>query len=260
MSTKQNKVTVTIQENKLTTSTINEMWKLYQKCYYCDYETFIEKLKTANYISFYKQGNRMVGFICIETVRQHLHGRNYLLMRFGQVIIDKAFRGKSLIPITGAKLCRLFWKDFLFGQTYFWADALTYKSYLVFAKTLEEFYPSYKQPTPYPVKDVIDFIGTNRYGENYNSTLGTVRKSFKFVNDFATEVQAKYREDKDIQFFANVNARHREGHGLITIAPVSLKNLLQLAKRYVQKYMPLTRWIQHRQKTKNTQNGQLIID
>lgn len=259
MSAKKNKVTVTIQENNLGTSTINEMWQLYQKYYFCDYDTFIERLETVKYVSFYKKANRIVGFIGIEVVRQHLHGRNYLLMRFGQVIIDKAFRGKSLIPITGAKLCRLFWKDFLFGHTYFWADTLTYKSYLVFAKTLEEFYPSYKQPTPYQVKDVIDFIGTNRYGGNYNSALGTVCKSFKFVNDFTTEVQAKYREDKDIQFFANVNARHREGHGLITIAPASFRNLLQLAKRYVQKYMSLTRWIQRRQKRDN-QNGQLIID
>ena len=130
----------------------------------------------------------------------------------------------------------------------------------MFAKTLEEFYPSYKQPTPYQVKDVIDFIGANRYGADYNPALGTVFKPFKFVNDFTTEVQAKYKEDKDIQFFASVNARHQEGHGLITIAPASLKNLLLLAKRYVQKYMSLTRWLQRRQKARNHRDGQLIVD
>jgi len=232
MSTKQNKIIVTIQENKLASSTISEMWQVYQKCYHCDYDTFIEKLKTSNYISFYKQGGKIVGFICIEAVRQHLHGRNYLLLRFGQVIIAKAFRGKSLIPITGAKLCRLFWKDFLFGHTYFWADALTYKSYLVFAKTLEEFYPSYKQPTPYQVKDVIDFIGANRYGVDYNPVLGTVFKPFKFVNDFTTEVQAKYKEDKDIQFFASVNARHQEGHGYCNWLSDMYKNICLLLVGY----------------------------
>ena len=122
MSTKQNKITVNIQRSKLTATTTEEMWQLYRKCYHCDYDTFLEKLKTSNYISFYKQAERIVGFICIEAVRQHLHGKNYLLLRFGQVIIDKAFRGKSLIPITGAKLCRLFlerffiWTHLLLGR------------------------------------------------------------------------------------------------------------------------------------------------
>ncbi len=250
----QKKITVTIQKNELRAATIYEMWTLYQNCYHCDYETFIKKLKTSNYISFYKQADKIIGFICIEAVRQELGGRNCLLLRFGQVMIDRAHRGKSLIPITGVKLFRLFWKDFLFGQTYFWADALTYKSYLVFAKTLTEFYPSYQQTTPYQVKEVIDFIGTTRYGKDYNPILGTVYKHFKFVNDFTTEVQTKYREDKDIQFFASVNARHEEGHGLITIAPASLKNLILLAKRYVQKYMTIGN------RMKRRQSRQLIIE
>lgn len=260
MAPKKDKIKVSIQKNELTASTISEMWQLYQNCYNCDYPTFIRKLETCDYISFYKKAGQIVGFICIEAVRQRLQRRNYLLLRFGQVIIGKEHRGKSLIPITGAKLGRLFWKDFLFGHTFFWADALTFKSYLVFAKTLTEFYPSYRQPTPYSVKDLIDFIGTNRYGKDYNPALGTVYKHFKFVNDYTTEVQPKYIADKDIQFFTSVNARHREGHGLITIAPASLKNLSLLVKRYVKKYIAIPAKFKQLRQMIIRQDNQLITE
>ena len=206
MNSKQKKLSVTIQKNELSIATIHQMWQLYKDYYHSTYDTFVEQLTTYQYLSFFKQEEQLVGFACIETIRQPLHGRNYLFIRFGQAIIDPAFRGKALIPITAAKLSRLFWKDFLFGQAYFWANTLTYTSYLVFAKTLSSFYPSYKHPTPYAVKDLIDFIGLKQYGEDYNPALGTVHTSFKVVNDFTTEVQTKYLEDKDIQFFTSLNA------------------------------------------------------
>ena len=66
---------------------------------------------------------------------------------------------------------------------YFWCDALTYKSYLVFAKTLHEFYPTYKIGTPTVVKQVMDFIGQTHYTDAYCPDSGNVSKPVNYVSD-----------------------------------------------------------------------------
>ena len=124
-------------------------------------------------------------------------------MYFGQTVIKSEFRGKSLIPLTGAKLCLKYWKDLLLGNAYFWADSLTYKAYLVFAKTLDEYYPSYKYQTPKSIKDLFDNIGQKYYGDTYCPQSGTVKKDTVFVKDPTVRITRKYQLDADINFFVN---------------------------------------------------------
>ena len=206
----------------------------------------------------YKIGTKIVGFIGIKIDRQLLQGQNYLMIQFGQAVIDRTYRGMSFLPVTITKLFAIFWRDFLFGHTYFWAEVLTYNSYLAFAKPLPFFYPSYRHPTPYEIKEMIDSVGSKQFRAKYNPVLGTICNPFNVVNDFSTEIQTKYLEDKDINFFTSINARHEEGHGLITIAPANTRNLYSILKRYVMKYLLPHFWFPRMSLKKEKPKNQLI--
>ncbi len=169
--------------------------------------------------------------------RVNIEGQNNLLIYFGQTIIEKAFRGKSLIPVTGAKLCFKFLRELLFSKVYFWADALTYKAYLVFAKTLNEYYPSRQAKPPVIVHKLVDFIGEKHYPESYCPKSGTVKKSKRLVADPTVNIHQSDLKDADVKFYLEANPNCKKGHGLITIAPVNRKNISLLLQRYLKRLL-----------------------
>lgn len=232
---KKAKIQVTISSNELTATTKEEMWKVYQKYYNYSREYFMQRIDSNNYFSFYKLNGRIVGFTGLRINRTEVCEKESLLIYFGQTIIDKKHRGNALIPRTAFKLFLRYWKDLLKGRIYVWADALTFKAYLVFAKTLKEFYPSYRSSMPAHIKELINFVGDEYYGSAFCVNTGTVRKDSVFVNDPTTMIDVQTEKDKDVLFYESSNPDYIKGHGLITFAPIHRKNYLALILKCIKK-------------------------
>lgn len=238
---KNSKITVSIVSNELSPAVKEEMWNVYQMYYDYSKTYFMQRIEKNNFFSLYKNGDQIVGFTGLRIDRTRINGRKRLLIYFGQTIIDTDYRGRSLIPTTGAKLCLKYLPEILTSKTYFWADCLTYKAYLVFAKTLEVYYPSYKNEKCQDTQDVIDFIGETHYSNSYCRQTGTVEKEAVVVNDPNTQIPYKYRKDPDINFYAGANPLFMEGHGLITLGPVTWNNFGNLMSRLVNKVLGMSR-------------------
>ena len=231
------KVKVNIVENILSPSVKEEMWQLYRPYYNYSKAYFMQRIQKNDYYSFYRVKGELVGFTGLRVSRANVDGEKQLLIYFGQTVIHDDFRGKSLIPVTGIKLCMKFWRELLQRKLYFWADALTYKAYLVFAKSVDEMYPSIRYPMKSLVKNLIDFIGDTYYQGTYSIQTGTVQKDTVWVNDTTTQIPIKYQSDLDIRFYQQANPLYMEGHGLITLAPMNRKNIWMLIYRYFRKAM-----------------------
>lgn len=238
---KKAKITVSIVSNELSPAVKEEMWNVYHKYYDYSKAYFMQRMEKNNFYSLYKNGEEIVGFTGLRIDRTSVNGRKRLLIYFGQTIIDTEHRGKSLIPTTGAKLCLKYWPEMLTSKTYFWADCLTYKAYLVFAKTLEVYYPSYKNEKCQDVEAVIDFIGETHYRDTYCRATGTVQKESVVVSDPNIKIPHKYRQDPDINFYVASNPLFMEGHGLITLGPVTWKNFGNLMGRLANKVLGMGR-------------------
>ena len=201
-------------------------------------KTFCGVSPANSHYAVFTCGGDVVGFSGLRIDRVSIGGVRRLLIYFGQVVIDEPFRGKSLIPMVAAKLCMKYWKDLLFTRLYFWADCLTYKAYLIFAKTIDQCYPTYRYAMPADHREIIHYIGNKYYRDSYNPASGTVHKDRKLVCDPAARIARKYTQDKDILFFTKANPLHTEGHGLLTLAPMNRCNLRMLFARYIRKAGP----------------------
>lgn len=232
---KKAKIKVSIVGNELSPAVKEEMWEVYSKYYDYSKAYFMGRMEKNNHFSLYTVENKIIGFTGLRINRTTINGRKRLLFYFGQTIIDANYRGKSLIPTTGAKLCLKYLPEMLSSKTYFWADCLTYKAYLVITKTLENGYPSYKNNQLGDEKDVVDYIGKTHYGNAYCPQTGTVKKDAQVVNDVNTQIPFKYRQDPDINFYVKANPLYIEGHGLIALGPVTFTNFTILLKRLAQK-------------------------
>ena len=231
------KIKVSITTNELTEQVKNDMWVVYQQYYNYDRPYFMSRIDSNNYFSFYLVEGRIIGFTGLRINRTEVEGRECLLIYFGQTVIDKQYRGYALIPRTAAKLLLKYWKDLLQGRIYVWADALSYKAYMVFAKTIGEYYPSYKASTPKHVQALINFVGEEYYGENFCQQSGTVVKNTVFVNDASTIIDTQREKDKDVLFYAASNPNYIKGHGLITLAPMHSRNYLIMLVKCIRKLL-----------------------
>ncbi|MEZ5038793.1 MAG: hypothetical protein R2828_02845 [Saprospiraceae bacterium] len=233
---KKNKIKVSIVSNELSPAVKEEMWDVYSKYYDYSKAYFMERMEKNNFFSLYTVEGKIVGFTGLRINRTTINGKKRLLIYFGQTIIDSNYRGKSLIPTTGAKLCLKYLPEILSAKTYFWADCLTYKAYLVFAKTLENYYPSYKNDQVDDEKAVVDYIGQTHYPDTYCPKTGTVLKDSVVVTDTTTmQLPFKYHQDKDINFYTKANPFFEKGNGLITLGPVNFANFTILLKRMLRK-------------------------
>ena len=229
------RIKVNIVSNKLTETIKEQMWNLYRQYYHYTKADFMQRVEKNNFYSFYTSGDKIIGFTGLRINQSRINDKKQFLVYFGQTVVHEDFRGKSLIPVTGAKLCMKFWKEMLLSDVYFWADSLTYKAYLVFAKTVEVMYPSRKRFMPTQVKTIIDHIGKIHYGNTYCPKTGTVQKQKVLVNDTTMHIPQKYRADEDIRFYLKSNPLFEEGHGLLTITPMNRTNIGNLMGRYLRK-------------------------
>ena len=228
-------INIRIEANQLSEQVKNQMWEVYQNYYHYSYKEFIGKMAKSTHYAFYYADNKLVGFTGLRINRVNIDGKKRLLMYFGQTVVERAYRGINLIQITGMKLILKYFSDVIRGNAYYWCDALTYRAYLVFAKSIRDFYPSHRHATPTATRQLMDRMGEMHYGESYQAASGTISKTVKYVNDHTVEASASDLEDDDINFYVNANPAYVSGNGLLVMAPINFRNTWHLINRFFKK-------------------------
>ena len=235
-------IRVRIVRNQLDAETKARMWAIYRQYYQYSEASFMARIATNTHYAFYWAGDQLVGFTGLRLDRLQGQDRPRLLIYFGQTVVEAAYRGRSLLHATGT---RLVWRCLPFllrgGRLYWWCDALTYRSYLAFAKSLKTFFPSRHQATPPAIQELFDYLGQAHYAGTYCPQRGTVAKPARYVSDRSVALRPADLADPDIAFYAQANPLHGEGHGLLTLAPVTGANLLRLTQRLLRRAFKPTR-------------------
>jgi hypothetical protein len=245
---KTQKVKITIRKNNFSRKTKEEMWEVYQTYYTYQREAFMQRIAQNTHFAMYHVNGKLIGFTGIRIDRQRIEGKKRLFIYFCQSVIEQAFRGKSLIQQTGLRLIGRLAGELLTCKAYFWADASTYRAYLVFAKSLQEYYPCRTSPTPTPVKSMVKYLGERHFGDTYSSITGTIHKPAHYVNDFSLSISTEKLSDPDIRFYLGANPLHNQGNDLLVMAPVSRGNVGRLLRRFLKKawrFQPFFAWKGH---------------
>ncbi|MDP5171255.1 MAG: hypothetical protein NWR72_13505, partial [Bacteroidia bacterium] len=167
------KITVSITPNQLTESQIATMWQIYQKYYQYTQESFVARTSQSTHFAFYHDGEELVGFTGLRLNESQIGGKPHAFIYFGQTVLEKAYRGRSLLQATGTKLVLKYARFLLTGKVFWWCDALTYRSYLAFARSVSEYYPSRHNPLPPQIREVFDHLGETYYADTYQRATCT---------------------------------------------------------------------------------------
>lgn len=229
------KTKVLIRSNQFSEAEKEAMWGIYRHYYHYTKAYFMDRLQQQDQFVLFMRGEQLVGFTGMKIRKVKIAGKWCRLIYFGQAVLHPSARGKSLFSAAAFMLCWKYWKDLLLGRICFWCDALSYKSYLLFAKSVESYYPNYQQATPGRINTIIRYIGEAHYADSFCTQTGTVRKTQNYVDDPTVLVSPQDLNDPDIHFYIQRNPGYQSGNGLITVAPITYKDLYLLAGRFLRK-------------------------
>jgi len=172
----------------------------------------------------------IVGYLAYHVFQRRLGGRPVQVIR-AESGIRRAYRGRhsGVSWLVGQGL-RLFARSD--RPTYLLSSLVHPSSYLMFARNLDRFWPRPDEPVPPDVLELMLELADDFHLDAVDPRQPLVRKVGWRTRD--TEVEREYWRHCDkpaARFFVGTNPGYGDGHGLLTLAPVSQKVVLQMAGR-----------------------------
>lgn len=97
-----------------------------------------------------------------------------------------------------------------------------------------EFYPCWNRPMPDAVKQTMETLASERFGQEYDRERGVVRFSEpQVLRSENRGIPANRRRDPHVEFFARVNPGHEAGDELVCLTEITDSNLTNAGRRMV---------------------------
>ncbi len=211
------------------------MFDLYIPYHNVDKNLFIDRtINQFTKIVLFRNKKKLVGFCGMRyELLDKIIKTTTSTMYFGQMFIEKEFRGKSLIKKIGFILAIKYKLMHPRTKLFLWGDAIGYKAYLVLAKNFPETYPSPDCPIIPEIKKIRDFLGQKYYTCNYNKELGIVHKTKNRIKCSDAQIKSCDIENPLVEYYIKINKHYKRGDGVLVISPVTVKNIIFSIKEYL---------------------------
>jgi hypothetical protein len=217
----------------LTSTELEEIWALTARYVDTPRQHYESKLLALPEVGLWRvRGGELAGLVSLQVRPVVWQGRTRIIIFTSSVVADERFRGRNLVLRTGLRLLVREKLRRPFAEAYWFFDTFSYKSYLILARNLGEFWPRRDRATPPRTRAFIDSLANERYGADWNQNRGVVHRSgYKHLRPETAPIDASLRSDPDVRFFEAANPGHREGDMLVCLAPLTVRNLLGAIKR-----------------------------
>ena len=172
------------------------------------------------------------GFSTLMQIRTTVDGQPLVAFFSGDTLIDRAYWGETVIPRLWARQVFQLAEAIRDVPTYWYLISSGYKTYRFLPVFFREFYPTYQRPTPPPVKRLLDMLGEQKFGPQYDPRRGIIR----FVDATplrpgVADLTERRLRDPHVAFFVSANPGHVQGDELACLAELSRDNLTPAGRR-----------------------------
>ncbi|HEV2443018.1 MAG TPA: hypothetical protein VGT07_10895 [Steroidobacteraceae bacterium] len=212
----------------LSAEELDEIWELTERYVDTPRPHYERKLLALPEVSLWRaRGRTLIGLAGLDVYPVAWQARTRVVIFTSSVVTDERFRGRNLVLRTGLRVLAREKLRRPLAAAYWFFDTFSYKSYLVLARNLREFWPRRDRPIPPDTLAFIDRLASDRYGSDWNRDTGVVRRSGdKRLRAATAPVDGALLSDPDVNFFEAANPGHREGDMLVCLAPLTAGNLL----------------------------------
>jgi hypothetical protein len=211
----------------LRSAELDEIWTLTERYIEVDRAHYESRLLALPEVGLWRvRGGELAGLVSLDVYTTRWQGRASTIIFTSSVVADERFRGRNLVLKTGLRLLLREKLRRPLVPAYWFFDTFSYKSYLILARNLREYWPRRDTPTPPATAAFIDELATQRYGADWDRDRGVVRRSgYKRLHSTTAPIDGRLQSDPDVRFFETLNPGHREGDMLVCLAPLTARNL-----------------------------------
>ncbi len=181
---------------------------------------------------YWDAADDLVGLITLDLRHETFRGREVVAIYTGNTWIHPNHRGTNIVQRMGARCyveslvrwprARKFW---FFGSN-------SYKSYLVMARNLRDFWPVRHKPTPSWETDYIRHLARAIYHADVEpERLVYEPDGARSFSEDETRVPDKLAADPDVKFFVDRNPNYPRGAKLMCLAPLTWSNWTNVGRR-----------------------------
>ncbi len=171
------------------------------------------------------QGAAVVGYVAFHRFYRTIQGRRTVVIR-AEAGLEPSYRGRGVtmwFGMVGAL------KEKLRHPTlpvYYLGTLVHPSSYHLFYKYFPRLYPSPRRGMPDHILHIASEIVDTFDSSPVDPTDPMIRDVGWITIESSQETSLRQRRDPDIVFFQSRNPGYKDGHGLLTLIPVTLPNVL----------------------------------
>jgi len=217
----------------VTSRTWDEIWGLTQAYYDTDRDYAEGWLRTHQRIGLFRSGDdELVGMASVDVFTETFRGRRLAVIFTSHVLLREEYRGHNLIQRLGLRVFLQTRMRYPLRSIYWFFDTFSYKSYLLLARNLREYWPRHDRPTPDWERGLMAHLSERTYGASWQPQQGiVVRSGRKKLRGEAAPLPADLSDAPDLQFYVRANPGHAAGDMLVCLCPLSLGNWAGVAWR-----------------------------
>ena len=196
------------------------------------WEQFQRDVAEKNWVILMKRSERLVGFSTMLLYETSVDGKPYSIVYSGDTIVAPEAWNTSTLPRAWigsvAKLRTLYSHG-----AYLWLLLTSgFRTYRFLPLFWREFFPRFDFQTPTHWKRLIDCLGSERFGEQFDPATGVVRFQHpQRLRGPLGVIPPGRKSDSHIAYFASRNPSHLAGDELVCLTELSPRNLTPAGSR-----------------------------
>lgn len=179
---------------------------------------------------------RIHGFSTQRLIEQEFDGRPIVALFSGDTIVDPDLWGRNIVAQVWSQFVLSLFEAYPYSELYWFLITNSFRTYRYLPVFFQEFFPSFREPTPDWALRLIDTLAGPRYPTAYDSATGIVHghlwEGCRPRSHIAGVTPARMR-DRHIEFFAERNPGYVHGDELCCIARLTIENITPAARRLV---------------------------
>jgi hypothetical protein len=224
-----------IPRQELPNNLSQSMYKLY--AYYYDatnWERFFTDLSNKDYvILLWNEQQEIQGFSTLAVLEFEFERQLSRAIFSGDTIINHLYWGEQTLPLAWCRLAGKIKAEAIELPLYWFLIVKGYRTYRylpVFAKT---FYPNCRYPTPARYQALMDYLGTQKFGDYYDAESGLVRfpTSQGHLRGEWADIKPGITDKPDVRYFLERNPDYDKGHELVCLMELKEDNMRSHARR-----------------------------
>lgn len=223
-----------ISADNLSESNIEQMFKLFNRYFIHDAASFRLDLQNKDTVTLIEDTdiNKLIGFSSYD---KSIYD-DFAILFSGSTVVGEQYRNERALMEGFLSICSYMIKTYSDRPVYWHLLSMGFRTYRFLPLFFNYYHPSDKFHND--LKDILDHISNERFGDLYDPATGIVSiPGGERLRPQYAEIPRNRLNDRYVRFFLEKNPDYRQGNELSCIARISVNNMKSIPQKILKEFI-----------------------